>query len=145
MADLSFKLKNHLSELDALCRKLEKFGRRLGLSKKSVFQINLALDELFTNIVSYGYPDRDTHWINFALSHENGTVIIRVEDQGLPFDPASIDLPDLQKTIENCKIGGLGLHIVRKLVDDIVYERCGEKNITTLKKNIEEIRWKSSK
>jgi anti-sigma regulatory factor (Ser/Thr protein kinase) len=145
MTVLSFKLKNHLSELDKLCRKLEQFGQQIGLSKKFVFQINLALDELFTNIVSYAFPNHDTHWIEFALSREDGFIVIRVKDGGIPFDPASINLPDLEKTIEDCKVGGLGLHIVRKMIDDITYERSGGKNITTLKKNIEEIQWKSSK
>jgi anti-sigma regulatory factor (Ser/Thr protein kinase) len=145
MTVLSFKLKNQLSELDKLCRKLEQFGQQIGLSKKSVFQINLALDELFTNIVSYAFPKNETHWIDFALSLENGLVVVRVEDRGLPFDPASTHLPDLEKTLENCKVGGLGLHILRKMVDDLAYERRGGKNITTLKKNIEEIKWKSSK
>ena len=54
---LSFKLKSDLSELDALCRNLEKFGQSFGLSKKCIFEANLALDELFTNIISYGYVD----------------------------------------------------------------------------------------
>jgi len=134
MTVLSFKLKNHISELDKLCRKLEQFGRQIGLSKESVFQINLALDELFTNIVSYAFPNHDTHWIRFALWLEDGIIVIRVEDQGLPFDPACINLSDPAKTIESCEIGGLGLHIARKMIDDIVYERSGGKNITTLKK-----------
>ncbi|UCH21610.1 MAG: ATP-binding protein [Deltaproteobacteria bacterium] len=133
----SFKLKNNLSELDTLCRNLQQFGNSLGLTKKCIFQINLALDELFTNIISYGYPDSADHWINIAISHENGTLIIRIEDTGVPFDPDSVKTPELIDKIEDCRVGGLGIHLIKKLMDEIVYERCGNKNILTLKKNIE--------
>jgi len=64
----SFKLKNALTELDALFQHIEQFGKSAGLPKKQIFQINLALDELFTNIVSYGYTDKNSHWIDFRLS-----------------------------------------------------------------------------
>ena len=56
---VSFKLKSNLSELDALCQNLEKFGQSFGLSKKCIFEANLALDELFTNIISYGFDDKN--------------------------------------------------------------------------------------
>ena len=130
----AFELKNALSELDTLCRNLETFGNTLGLSKKSIFQINLALDELFTNIVSYGFKDDETHRIKFALTAEDGTIIIRIEDSGIPFDPASPQTSKAQPPVENCQIGGLGLHLVKKMMDDVVYERCDDRNIITMKK-----------
>jgi serine/threonine-protein kinase RsbW len=133
----SFKLKNTASELDTLCQNLTQFGDSLGLTKKCVFQINLALDELFTNIVTYAYPDDADHWIKFALSLENGTIVIRVEDSGIPFDPASVNKPDQANTVEDCPVGGLGIHLIRKLVDDVEYRRKGKKNILTLKKIIQ--------
>jgi len=132
----SFKLKNTTAELDKLCRNLEQFGNTLGLTKKCIFQINLALDEIFTNIVSYGYQDGDNHWIKVAITHENGTVVIRIEDSGVAFDPDSVEDPDTIDDIDCCPVGGLGIHLIKKLMDEIVYERCGEKNVLTLKKNI---------
>ena len=57
--EYSFKLKSNLSELDNLCQNLEDFGKKIGLSKKLIFEINLALDELFTNIISYGFKDEN--------------------------------------------------------------------------------------
>jgi serine/threonine-protein kinase RsbW len=134
--NLSFKLKNNISELDKLGRKLSTFGNKIGLSKKCIFQINLALDELFTNIVSYGFPDESPQWISVALSHVNGKIRVEMEDTGIPFDPASAETPDPITEIENCKVGGLGLHLVKKIMDEITYQRCDEKNITTLVKNI---------
>jgi serine/threonine-protein kinase RsbW len=130
----AFELQNALSELDTLCRNLETFGNALGLPKKSVFQINLALDELFTNIVSYGFTDEKTHRIKFTLSAENGVIIIRIEDSGIPFDTVSPDTSQVQPPVEDCKVGGLGLHLVKKMMDEVVYERCANKNVTTMKK-----------
>jgi serine/threonine-protein kinase RsbW len=132
----SFKLKNTASELDKLCRNLEQFGNTLGLTKKCIFQINLALEELFTNIVSYGYQDSADHWIKIAISDENGTVVIRIEDTGVPFDPYTVESPDTIGDIERCPVGGLGVHLIKKLMDEILYERCGNKNILILKKNV---------
>ncbi len=132
----SFKLKNTTSELDKLCRNLEQFGNTLGLTEKCIFQINLALDELFTNIVSHGCKNGEDHWIKIAISHENGTVVIRIEDTGIPFNPDSVEGPDTIDDIEHCPVGGLGIHLIKKLMDEILYERCGNKNVLTLKKNI---------
>ena len=132
----TFKLKNCTSELDTLCRNVENFGSSLGLTKKCLFQINLALDELFTNIISYGYRDDDEHWVKIAISHENGTVVIRIEDTGMPFNPDAAEGPDMIHDIDKCPVGGLGIHLIKKLMDEILYERCGNKNVLTLKKYI---------
>jgi anti-sigma regulatory factor (Ser/Thr protein kinase) len=133
---MSFKLKNALTELDSLFQHIERFGKWIGLPKKQVFQINLALDELFTNIVSYGYTDSNSHLIDFRLSYENDTVVICIEDNGIPFDPVAAPTSGSAPRLEKCMIGGLGLHIVKKMMDEIAYERKEDKNIITIKKHI---------
>jgi len=135
---VSFKLKSKLSELDTLCQHLERFGQSLGLSKKCIFEANLALDELFTNIISYGFKDNKEHTIEITISHKNNKLIFNIEDDGLPFNPTEVDIPDLECTIEECKIGGLGIHLAKNLMDEVCYQRCKKKNILTLKKNIKE-------
>jgi anti-sigma regulatory factor (Ser/Thr protein kinase) len=132
----SIKLKNRISELERLDQKLQAFGASIGLSKKCVFQINLAVDELFTNIVKYGFADDNLHYIAVTLSHEDGKIRIRVEDNGIPFDPAAKQTSELKDPLEHCKIGGLGLHLVKKIMDDIIYEWRGGKNVITLIKHI---------
>lgn len=135
---VSFKLKSKLSELDKLCQHLEQFGDSIGLSPKSIFEANLALDELFTNIISYGFKDKKEHTIDITISHQNNTLIFKVEDDGIPFNPTEVDTPDLECTIEECKIGGLGIHLAKNLMDEVCYKRCKKKNILTLKKTIKE-------
>ena len=135
---VSFKLKSNLSELDALCQKLEKFGESMGLSKKCIFEANLALDELFTNIISYGFDDKNEHTIRITISLQNDELLFNIEDDGIPFNPTEAETPDLECTIEECRIGGLGIHLAKNLMDEVCYQRCKDKNILTLKKNIKE-------
>jgi len=132
--EFSFELKSSLSELDNLCEKLEEFGQKTGLSKKLIFEINLALDELFTNIISYGFGDDAEHLIKVTITPQNDELCLCIEDDGTPFNPIEFKTPEVAGSVENCKIGGLGIHIVRKLMDEICYQRCGDKNILTLKK-----------
>jgi anti-sigma regulatory factor (Ser/Thr protein kinase) len=135
---VSFKLKSKLSELDKLCQTVERFGQSLGLSKKCIFEANLALDELFTNIISYGFDDKTEHTIKITISMQNNELVFNIEDDGIPFNLTTVDKPDLECTIEECKIGGLGIHLAKNLMDEVCYQRCKDKNIVTLKKNIKE-------
>ena len=80
------------------------------------------------------FSDGKTHRIRFALKAEDGFIIIRIEDTGVPFDPASPETAQAQPPVEDCKVGGLGLHLVKKMMDVVLYERCDNKNITTMKK-----------
>ena len=132
----SFELKSNLSELDKLCRHLETFGQKTGFSKKFVFEVNLVLDELFTNIISYGFDDDGEHSIKVTITPEKGGLCLCIEDDGKPFNPVDFEAPDVSCSIEECKIGGLGIHIIRKLMDDICYERCEDKNVLKLKKGL---------
>lgn len=106
------------------------------MPKAYTFQINLAVEELFTNIVKYGYADDDPHIIAVTVSCKEGKITIRVEDNGIPFDPAAKQTSKVKDPVENCKIGGLGLHLVKKIMDDIMYERCDGKNVIVMTKNI---------
>ena len=132
----SFELKSSLSELDRLCLNLETFGKKFGFSKKLIFEINLALDELFTNIISYGFKDDDEHVIKVTLTPDKDELCLCIEDDGMPFNPIDFETPDVSCSVEECKIGGLGIHIMKKLMDDACYERCGDKNVLNLKKKL---------
>jgi len=133
---VSLELRNSLSELDTLGQSLQQFGEELGLSNKVLFQICLAMEEIVSNIISYGYTDDAVHWIKIAILHEQGILIIRLEDDGIPFNPLWAQEPDCECPVEERKVGNLGIHLCKKVMDDMIYERCGNKNILTLKKDI---------
>jgi len=135
--EYSFELKSSLAELDKLCQNLETFGKKFGLPKKLIFEINLALDELFTNIISYGFKDNQEHIVKVTLTPQNDELCLCIEDDGKPFNPIDFETPDVSCSVEECKIGGLGIHIMKKLMDEVCYERCGGKNVLNLKKKLE--------
>jgi len=132
----SFELKSSLSELDRLCQNLETFGEKFGFSQKLIFEINLALDELFTNIISYGFKDDNEHVIKVTLTPQNDELCLCIEDDGTPFNPIDFETPDVTCSVEECRIGGLGIHIMKKLMDEVCYQRCDDKNVLNLKKKI---------
>ncbi|MDJ0984742.1 MAG: ATP-binding protein [Desulfobacterales bacterium] len=133
----SFGLKNDLSELPVLRHHVENFGKMTGLPKDCLFEINLCLDELFTNIVSYGFDDDRHHLIQFTLQLDEDVLILDIEDGGIPFNPLTKNESHNPIDPKNIKIGGLGIHIVKKLTTDICYQRDCGKNHLTLRKTID--------
>ena len=134
--EYTLELKNDLSELDRLCQHCEEIGQTIGVTDKAIFEMNLALDELFTNIISYGFQDHQEHIVKINISIEGDLLEIRIEDDGVPFNPTESKTPDFQCGIEECKIGGLGIHLIKKLMDEIKYQRVAGKNILLLRHRI---------
>ena len=130
------KLKSSLSELESLRDSLAQFGETHRLTRKNIFDINLVLDELFTNVVSYGCSDNAECVLRVAISKDHKTLTLQVEDCGIPFNPMDAEAPDLEKGIEERAIGGMGIHIVKSLMDDIQYQRKKDMNILTLTKRL---------
>jgi serine/threonine-protein kinase RsbW len=131
-----FELKSDLSELKTLCQHLNKFGQTSGLSEACITDVNICLDELFTNIVSYGFVDDSEHIIRFTINLDNHVLTLVIEDDGIAFNPLAKGNPEIPADLIDVKVGGLGIHIVRKLMDDIRYERKQGKNKLLLKKNV---------
>lgn len=133
---MKFTLKNKISELNKLAEELQKFSSGNNLSNEVLFDINLALDELVTNIISYGFDDNDEHLIFITILRNENSIEILLEDEGKEFNPLEQETPDLGKPIEEREIGGLGIYFVRKKMNEITYSRNGDKNILKLVKNI---------
>jgi serine/threonine-protein kinase RsbW len=104
------------------------------LPQKCLFEINLGLDELFTNIISYGFDDESEHQIKFSLAKEKETLVVQVEDDGKPFNPLDVASPEISLDLDEVSIGGMGIHLIKKMMDDIVYQRVEGKNKLVLKK-----------
>lgn len=132
---VSFLLVSNYSELDRLSRIVESFGRSRQLPRKAIFALNLALDELFTNLVEHGCADGREHTARISLSCEAGMVTVDMEDDGCPFNPLSAPEPDRSSVIPP-RAGGYGIHLVRRLSEMIEYRRCGGKNILRLRQRI---------
>ena len=104
------------------------------LPQKCRSEINLGLDELFTNIISYGFEDESEHQIKFSLAKAEETLVVEIEDDGIPFNPLDANGPGVARDLDSIDIGGLGIHLVKKMMDDIDYQRVEGRNKLILKK-----------
>ena len=130
---ICIQLKNNLSELESLNKVVAEFAERHHLSSKVLFNLNLALEEILTNVISYAYDDKDEHQITVRLFLEQGQLKVEVEDDGRPFNPLEAPEPDLSKSLEERPVGGLGIHLVRKLMDELEYRREEGRNLFLIK------------
>jgi len=135
---LTLEVTNKPSELDTLGERLEKFCEGLDLPPKTVFQLKFAIEEIFVNIISYGFSDDKEHRIRITIRHENGVLAVCIEDDGQPFNPLESATPDVACPIEDRQVGGLGLHLTKHLMSDLHYRRRGGKNVLTVRKNLKE-------
>lgn len=134
MAKLS--IENKIENLNKLAEFIENFGEEHELSPKNIFELNLILDELITNIISYAYEDDSDHIIELDINKEKDELKIQLIDDGKEFNPLEKEEVKLDQDLDERKIGGLGIHIVKEKTDEIKYKRESNKNILMLKKKL---------
>ena len=137
MQTVQLKLKNHLSELDNIAVNLENLSEKWNLPPKIVMEINLVIEELFTNVVFYAFDDKEEHEINLSfMLVDTHQLQMRLEDDGKPFNLLEKKVNDVfDKPLEERQIGGLGIHFVREMMNSVDYQRSGNKNVVILTKN----------
>jgi len=135
---ISFRMTNKDNCFKCFQPRVEDFGMSHGLHPKIVFHLTLVLDELVTNIISYGYADYDEHPIDVTIAIDGDLLTIRVEDDSEPFNILEAPEPELDVPLEerDKPVGGMGIHLVKNMVHNIEYEREEGKNVLTLTKNI---------
>jgi serine/threonine-protein kinase RsbW len=133
---LSVTLASRLDELERLAVRVDAFGAAHQLPDEVVYAINLALDEVITNVILHGYAGTREQPIDVRLRFVGGVVHVEVEDEGRSFNPLEVPPPDLDAPIEKRRIGGLGLHIVRTMMDTLEYRREGGHNVLAMTKHV---------
>jgi serine/threonine-protein kinase RsbW len=129
-------LANEAAGLPRLIDFVEDFARRHDLPQFERSRLLLVLEELFTNVVKYGHAeDAVATTIGITLALKGGELTIEFSDDGPPFDPLIAASPDLERPIADRPIGGLGLHILRSLVDHARYRREGDRNHLVLRRS----------
>ena len=109
----------------------------IGCPMKVLMQTELAVEEIFVNIEHYAYKDETGEvWVSCELDKEKNLFTIIFEDTGIPFDPLKRDDPDVTASAEERDIGGLGIFLTKKLMDEVRYENRDGKNILTLIKKL---------
>jgi serine/threonine-protein kinase RsbW len=136
MAEQEIIIGNQLDQIAVLAEALERLSDEWNIPMGVTLNLNLVLEELVSNIIFYGYDDTNQHIINILLSFDNDTMKMRIEDDGKEFNPLLYAEADINLSIEDRKIGGLGIFFVRKMMDEIHYERRSSKNILNMSKRI---------
>ena len=134
---ITIRIAASISEIERLNRLVRQFGELHELQGRALYALNLAIDELVTNALLYGYNgDCGSEAIVIEVVAARNELQATITDTGREFDPRNVAPPNLDAPLEERTLGGLGIHLVRSLMDVITYERVGEKNVLTVKKRI---------
>ncbi len=133
---LSLKIGNDLNELAVLCREVHNFLEDEKVPAAPVYKIDLSIEEMLTNVIKYSYDDNDRHEISVYLQIDPDRILLEMRDDGHEFNPLEAPLSDLSDEIELRRVGGMGIHLTRTMVDAISYLRDGNTNMVAVSVNI---------
>jgi anti-sigma regulatory factor (Ser/Thr protein kinase) len=130
------RVPNRQAEIRGAVALVDQFGADNGLPASIIGDLNVALDEALNNIIAYGYEDGAVDEIVVTLSYVRPEILLEVQDGGRAFDPLQTPSPDLTASLQERKVGGLGIHLIRSLMDDVSYTRTVDKNCLRMVKTI---------
>ncbi len=134
---ISYEFPAEVNNIDAMLDPIISKLEAMNVEHKTVHQIHLSLEELFANVANYAYyPDKGNIHIEFEIKKDPKELVVKIVDEGKPFNPLESEEPDFTTSVQDRKIGGLGLFIVKKTMDDIKYVRDGNKNVLVIKKKL---------
>jgi serine/threonine-protein kinase RsbW len=136
LGEAIFALNGNLAELQRLAVEVAQFCREHSLDNDVAFDLNLALEELFTNTLQHGGCEGMADAVHIRLECAGDGVRVEFSDRGLAFDPVSAPGPDLESPLESRHAGGLGIHLVRKVMRDLRYRRSHEWNQISMRKPV---------
>lgn len=126
-----------LENLDEVLAFVDSRLEELGCPMKTQLQIDVAVEEIFVNIASYAYePKKGSATVRLEIEQDPKSVAITFVDGGIPYDPVAKEDPDVSLPAAERKIGGLGIYMVKKSMDKMLYERRDGHNILTIIKKI---------
>ena len=126
---------NKIPDITIAIEKFEIFAAEHNISDMVSMQVNVVFDELLANIINYGFVDEKEHVIDIEIRYNGDKLIIIFSDDGIPFNPFEKTDPNTELSIDERDIGGLGVHIVKKLMDDYSYKRTIGKNVISVTKH----------
>jgi sigma-B regulation protein RsbU (phosphoserine phosphatase) len=128
---------NDLGDIDRVNEAFEKFAARQGLPDRVRRSIKIVFDELLNNIISYAFDDEEEHVLEVRVESAPEKITVTISDDGASFDPFGRAEPQVDLPIEERDLGGLGIHLVRQLMDEVSYTRYDDQNVAVLVKHVE--------
>ena len=135
-AETPITLGNRLSDLERAAAELARFAASQRLSTSIAFDVGLAMDEVLTNVIRYAYDDGAEHEITVRIACGEHALVLEIEDDGRPFNPLEVSTPDTASSLTKRAIGGLGIHLVRSVMDRVEYRRHDDKNVLRMAKKL---------
>ena len=132
----SIILANDISEITRLYEFIEEMGNDFSLSPDIVFNLNLVLEEAVINVINYAYPKEDHQYIYLSATMKDGSIVLVLTDTGKEFDPTAAPEADITLSADERQIGGLGIFLIRQIMNEVKYERIEGKNVLTLEKKL---------
>lgn len=132
----SIILANDISEISKLNQFVEEIGEEFSLSPAIVFNLTLVLEEAVVNVINYAYPKEEHESIYLSARLHEGSIVLVLTDTGVEFDPTLAPEADITLSAEERPIGGLGIFLIRQIMNEVKYERIDGKNILTLEKKL---------
>lgn len=133
---LELRIANDHAAMAGVAERVERFGAAQRLPQDVVNAVNVAIDEALSNIIVYGYDQGIRGEIMVRLSRRPRSLHVEIEDYGKPFDPLTAPPPDLTSPLAERKVGGLGIHLIKHLMDEVSYARTATGNLLILVKNL---------
>jgi sigma-B regulation protein RsbU (phosphoserine phosphatase) len=130
------RLHNDVREIPRLADFVEEVAAGTSLGMADVMSLNLALEEAVTNVIMYAYPSGTDGLVDIEAAHTDGWLSFTVTDSGKPFDPTAAQPVDTSLPAEERPVGGLGIHLVRQIMDEVSYARIDDRNVLTLRKKV---------
>ena len=127
-------IRNEIADLAILREALKQFCSEHAVARKTLMQLQVTLDEIVSNIIKYAWPAGGTHEVSVRMTASADGIQIEVVDDGQAFDPRTAPAPEQSRPGRRRKPGGVGIHMVKQLVDDIEYFRSGGCNHIVLTK-----------
>ena len=136
-AGFTLEIRPEHPEIARLLDAVTAFARSHLLPDRDVSNMCIALDELLSNVITHGLAESAAHPIATAIRLESNRLVAEITDRGRPFDPfLEAPVPDLTSPAETRRVGGLGVHLVRTLMDETSYRRDGAINRTVIAKSM---------
>ena len=133
----NYQVEAKIELIDQMINPIISSLEEIKVDHKKIYQINLALEEILVNISKYAYPGNEGIIdISFEISDNPKQLKVVIKDKGKDFNPLEKEDPNLDASVEKRKIGGLGIYIVKNMVDDIKYQRLNNENILEFIKNL---------
>jgi sigma-B regulation protein RsbU (phosphoserine phosphatase) len=133
----SIILHNDIQEVPLMTEFVEKTAEQANLDPSVTMTLTLAIEEAVANIMKYAYPEGEVGSIEINAIINDGSLSFTIKDSGTPFDPTQVKKADITLSAEDREIGGLGIHLIRNIMDTVEYHHTSDQNILTLTKNIE--------